>query len=320
ADTIECLESLLHSTYHNYQIVVVDNDSTDNSLSYFKAWADGQLSLFINRDNPLKYLSWPHTVKPLTQVHYKQAELNLSKYYSKIRSTTEAIIFIETEKNRGYAAGNNIGLKWAAINDSFSYCWVLNNDTIVTRDCLKQLVSYAQDNHLAITGATLLDYHKPHAIQSLGGHLNKFFGTSYPLKVETKLQEKLDYIEGASFFIDKDCLNSIGFFLEEYFLFFEEVDYCFRARHNHLQINTALKATVFHKAGSSPENQSKPQTYLQDKNEFRDLLALENRIRFSRKYLHNRLGLKLGLVISAIIRIKRKQFQRAWQIIRKLFN
>ena len=111
ADTIECLESLLLSTYNNYQIVVVDNASTDNSLSYFKAWADGQLSLFINRDNPLKYLSWPHTVKPLTQVHYKQAELNLSKYYSKIRSTTEAIVFIETEKNRGYAAGNNIGLK-----------------------------------------------------------------------------------------------------------------------------------------------------------------------------------------------------------------
>ncbi|HIE08055.1 MAG TPA: glycosyltransferase family 2 protein [Desulfarculaceae bacterium] len=318
ADTIECLESLLRSTYHNYQIVVVDNDSTDNSLKYCKAWANGSLSLFTNPDSPLKDLSWPPTIKPITYAAYIQAELNLKENYAKIRGATEQIIFIEAEKNRGYAAGNNIGLKWAAINNSFSHYWLLNNDTVVAQDSLEELVKYTQNNNTAITGTSLINYNKPHAIQSLGGHINRFFGTSHPIHKKDELEKKLDYIEGAAFLIEKECLNRNGFLQEEYFLYFEETDYCFKARKNQLTLGVALKATVFHKEVLSSE--IKLGHRANHKNEYRDMLALESRIRFSRKYLHNRLGLKLGLVISAIIRIKRKQFQRAWQIIRKLFN
>ncbi len=316
ADTIECLESLLHSTYHHYQIVVVDNDSTDNSLKYCKAWINGSLSLFTNPDSPLKNLSWPPTIKPITYAAYIQTELNLEENYAKIRGTTEQIIFIEAEKNRGYAAGNNIGLKWAAINDSYSYCWLLNNDTVVAQDSMEELVKYAQNNNTAITGTSLLNYNKPHAIQSLGGHINRFFGTSHPIHKKDELEKKLDYIEGAAFLIEKECLNRNGFLPEEYFLYFEETDYCFKARQNQLKLGVALKAAVFHKELQS--SKIKPAHRANHKNEYRDILALESRIRFSKKYLANRFGLKLGLLISALIRIKRGQFNLAWKIILKM--
>ncbi len=317
ADTIECLESLLHCSYVNYQIVVVDNASNDDSLKYCKAWANGQLSLYLEPDNHLRYLSQPATTKTENFTCFQQAELDKSGSCTRIRATSEKIIFIEAKENQGYAAGNNIGLKWATLNDSFAYCWILNNDTVVARDCLEQMVNFAQDNDFAITGTTLRNYHKPYAIQSLGGHLNKFFGTSHPIRRKYELREKLDYIEGASFLISKKCLETIGFLPEEYFLFFEEVDYCFNTRHHCLQMGTALQATVFHKIKISPENQSAKLTSLECKDEKLDLLALENRIRFSRKYLDNRCGLKFGLVISALIRLQRKQFQQAWQIMRK---
>ena len=318
ADTIECLESLLRCTCDNYQIVVVDNASTDNSLNYCKAWADGRLSLFINPDNPLKDLSWPPTTTPISQACYKQPELSLSEYHPKIRGATEQIIFIEAESNRGYAAGNNIGLKWAVINNSFTYYWLLNNDTVVARDSIKQLVKYAQNNNTAITGASLLNYTEPHAIQSLGGHVNRFFGTSRPILKKDELKTNLDYIEGATFLIEKECLKYNGFLPEEYFLYFEEADYCFKARQNQLKLGVALEATVFHKEILSPE--IKPDHRTSHKNEFRDMLSLESRIRFSKKYLANRFGLKLGLLISALIRIKRGQFNLAWEIILKIMT
>ena len=41
-DTIECLESVLRNDYPNYQVIVVDNGSPDNSMEYIKAWAEGR--------------------------------------------------------------------------------------------------------------------------------------------------------------------------------------------------------------------------------------------------------------------------------------
>ena len=44
-DTIECLESVLRNTYPNYQVIVVDNNSSNNSMEYIKAWAEGNLDV-----------------------------------------------------------------------------------------------------------------------------------------------------------------------------------------------------------------------------------------------------------------------------------
>ncbi|PMP88652.1 MAG: glycosyltransferase family 2 protein, partial [Caldisphaera sp.] len=43
-DTIECLESVLRSDYQNYQVIVVDNSSPNNSMDYIKLWANGNLN------------------------------------------------------------------------------------------------------------------------------------------------------------------------------------------------------------------------------------------------------------------------------------
>ncbi|MCK5681372.1 glycosyltransferase family 2 protein, partial [bacterium] len=246
ADTIECLESLLQSTYGNYQIVVVDNASTDNSLIFLKAWADDRLSVFRNQGGPLK-LSLSPKKKLLSSAVYKQAELSCDADDSKVINATERIIFIGAEKNRGYAAGNNIGLRWALIKNSFAYCWLLNNDTVIACDCLEELVRYARDNHTAITGCSLFNYAKPATIQSLGGHINRFFGTSHPILKMERLKNDLDYIEGAALLIEKGCLNRNGLLPEEYFLYFEEVDYCFKVCQNQFRLGVALKAVVYHK-------------------------------------------------------------------------
>jgi GT2 family glycosyltransferase len=45
ADTIECLESVLRNDYPNYQVIVVDNNSPNNSMEYIKTWAEARLNV-----------------------------------------------------------------------------------------------------------------------------------------------------------------------------------------------------------------------------------------------------------------------------------
>jgi len=73
-DTLECLESVLRSDYQNYQAIVVDNNSSDNSLEYLKMWAEGKLSIIIDDKNPLKNLSFPPITKPIPYINYTREE------------------------------------------------------------------------------------------------------------------------------------------------------------------------------------------------------------------------------------------------------
>jgi len=69
-DTIECLESVLRNDYPNYQVIVVDNNSQNNSVDYMRAWADGMLDICVDPKNPLRNLSFPPLPKPIPYIFY----------------------------------------------------------------------------------------------------------------------------------------------------------------------------------------------------------------------------------------------------------
>jgi len=316
ADTLECLESLLRSTFADFQVVVVDNASTDDSITRLKAWANGELSLFVPPGNPLRHLSQPPIPKPVPFSFLSQDELDSTLPGCEPDPTRGKLVFITANQNRGYAAGNNLGLKWAQANGPFTHFWILNNDTVIPSESLARLMEFARRKKTDLTGAKLLNYTSPHSIQSLGGRINRFFGTSLPILSENELPEKLDYIEGAALLLSRKCLEQNGLLPEEYFLFFEEVDYCFTARRKQLTLGVANSVEVFHKG----ENKTHSSKQYRQKDEARDLTALKSRVIFSRKHLKNNLGLRLGLLISTMIRASRKQFKLAGEILRLIFQ
>ena len=74
-DTIECLESVFKNTYPNYQIIVVDNGSTDCSINKIRAWAEGkQEALTLKPSSPLYGLSHPPIKKPIPYICYNREE------------------------------------------------------------------------------------------------------------------------------------------------------------------------------------------------------------------------------------------------------
>jgi glycosyltransferase involved in cell wall biosynthesis len=71
------LESILRNDYSNYQVIVVDNNSPNNSLDYIKAWADGKIDVWVKPDNQLRHLSFSSVNKPIPYVFYTKEETEI---------------------------------------------------------------------------------------------------------------------------------------------------------------------------------------------------------------------------------------------------
>jgi len=132
-DTLECLDSLHALTYPNFNIILCDNGSSDNSIQHFEQWAKGR------------------TVSHCRLVR-QDAE-------SATHPVQEKLIIIENQANLGFAGGNNVGLRFA-LTQPFKYVWLLNTDTTVEPDALTKLVAEVEANpKIGMCGSTLLYYH-----------------------------------------------------------------------------------------------------------------------------------------------------------------
>jgi GT2 family glycosyltransferase len=170
--------------------------------------------------------------------------------------------FVASRANLGFAGGNNLAYRIASHGCNFEYVWFLNNDTEVAPDCLSQLLarmSAAPD--IGICGATLVYSWDRTKVQCLGGcSINVWaglvhqigHGSRWPSAVDERAVEKLiDYPAGASMLVQRRFLEVVGLMSEDYFLFYEEIDWSVRARRAGFRMGYASRAIVYHKEGAS---------------------------------------------------------------------
>lgn len=226
------------------------------------------------------------------------------------------IILIENNKNRGFSGGCNTALKELMQRGNYDYIWLLNNDTIVTPETLAPMIDIIQNNPLiGICGSQILDYADKNQVQSLGGTINHFFSTTKHITSAAKLSN-LDYIIGASMLISKKCIESVGLLSEEYFLYYEDVDYSLRVKGERFSLAVSLDSIVYHKEGSA--SNSRQNHYAQK--QFIDLLQIQNRKVFARKFGFNLLGLYLGIILAALNRVRRGKYKRSLRVLALIFK
>lgn len=142
------------------------------------------------------------------------------------------VIVIENRENYGFAKGVNFGVKFA-YDQKFDYVLLLNPDVSFKENFLLDLVATVRKNSFLISGPKIIT--KDNKIWSLGGEIDKkrFSGglIGYGEKDrESKDKEIVDYISGTAMFIHRSVFKKIGFFDEDYFLYYEDVDFCYRAK------------------------------------------------------------------------------------------
>ncbi|MBC8047524.1 MAG: glycosyltransferase family 2 protein [Fimbriimonadaceae bacterium] len=265
-DTIECIESILKSNYKNYQVVVVENGSDDDSWNNLLKWTRGELTHAVLPDNKLFRLSNPLSHKPLLYFRAHAGESDNLRLGP--MENIYPILYVQSKINLGFAGGNNVGMRYA-LNSNFDYVWLLNNDTVIDPNAISELVNYSEEKknkkeRIGIVGSKLLVYHKPEKMQGIGAIFNKYSGKSKIIGAQEvdkgqydNTEIKCNYVIGASMFVSKEFLLDAGLMSEEYFLYNEENDWSARAKLKGWNVGVAVKSKVYHKQGASTGNSPK---------------------------------------------------------------
>jgi len=258
-DTLDCLGSLDQLKYRNCRIVLVDNGSSDGSLQMIEQYTKSRRLRVLrfsfsspdNRVEPEEISESEVDRGIVTRVSAPEFEDGMNK----------AIWLIRCDRNHGFAEGNDIAIRFAWRSFSPDFFLLLNNDTIVDSDFLTELVGVAEsETTIGFTGPKVLCYPpkgSENVISSAGGRVEIGKGRATKIgfgEVDHGQYDSLrdvDYIEGSCVLVTASMLPRIGLMDSAYFAYWEETDWCWRAREAGYRCVYVPKAKIWHRGSSS---------------------------------------------------------------------
>lgn len=218
--TCEFLESTRKLTYPEFEVIVVDNGSTEN----------------------------PKVISE------RYPEVNL----------------IISEKNLGFAGGNNLGIK-AAQGD---YLFFVNNDTLLTPSVLESMIKrFEKDDDIGLISPKIKLHQHPEIIQYAGStEINPLTGRNKTIGKYEKDEGQYNvarithYGHGAAMMIKREVLKISGRMPEEFFLYYEEMDWCEQIKKAGYKIYYEPEALIYHKESLTVGKMSPLKTYYMTRN------------------------------------------------------
>jgi GT2 family glycosyltransferase len=301
-DTLSCLESVLRLDYENLCVIVCDNGSTDDSVLHILNWAKAEL--------PKRTEARPLMSSMVT--------IDASSTPEAAQMPVGNLLLLRNSDNLGFAGGNNAGLRFALARGDFDYAWLLNNDTVVEPGSLTYLVERMESScSAAICGSMLVYDHDPEKPVH-GANFNRWFARTrlrtspagaHGIVDDEACARDMDYVVGASMLVRRVFLEEIGLMSEEYFLYFEELDWMHRARPKY-GIAHASRSVVHHKGGAATG--ATPIT----KSAIGEYYGTRSRVLFTRKFYPYALPtVLLAIVAGALTQVLRRRFKFAITII-----
>lgn len=206
----DCIRTVKSMTYQNFEIIVVDNASSDNSLKL-------------------------------------------------LRDEFSDITIIETRKNNGFSKGSNIGIKYG-LQNGCEYIMLLNNDTEVHIKLLELLMKNANSNTVVVP--KMYYYELKNMLWYAGGKINwnkgiiEHIGINTTDNIKYSKKKYVTFGTGCCLLIHKNIFEKVGLLDENYFMYYEDVDFCIRVLKNHYKILYVPKAYLWHKVSSSSGGKS----------------------------------------------------------------
>jgi len=136
------------------------------------------------------------------------------------------------DENKGFAAGANVSLK-NAISNNFNNLMLLSQDVILDSSSAEQMISELVRSN-GIVFPTMYN-RKTNGVFSKGGSVNKISGS---IKLSTSITPKdSEWADGSCLVFTKEVFNSVDGFYEKFFMYFEDVDFCYRAKSKGFTLN-----------------------------------------------------------------------------------
>ena len=161
------------------------------------------------------------------------------------------VVMMPLERNGGFAAGNNAGIRFSRRDGRAQYVWLLNNDTVVAANALSGLVRAAEaDDTLGAVGGTMLYYADPSVVQFAPG------GTVRLSTGAMAATREFNFICGGCLLVRSKVFDEIGLLDERFFVYAEDSDFCLRIGDGGWKMGYAPDAIVWHKGGGTTVNGS----------------------------------------------------------------
>jgi GT2 family glycosyltransferase len=188
-----------------------------------------------------------------------------------IRAQFPAVTLVENGRNLGFAAGNNVAIE-PAVRAGADYVMLLNNDTEVRPDMLRELIAVAEsDPEIGIVGPKILYYDQPDLVWSAGGTIDAYgqpghVGADGPDDDPSEQPREVDYVTGCAILVKRAVVEAIGGIDERFFIYFEETEWCARARRAGFRILYVPAARMWHKVKPGARGYSRRYLYLMARN------------------------------------------------------
>jgi GT2 family glycosyltransferase len=269
-DTLECLESLYQISYTNFEVIVIDNHSHDESIQKIRKYCNGKLEVqsqffqYKTDNKPIKIIE-------ITNQENDNLEKSLTEQ-SKVSIDSKRLILIKNDENYGFAEGTNIGIRFALKYLKSSYILLLNNDTVVDPEFLDEMIKIGESSkQIGFVGSKTYFYDRINMIQAAGGGNIDFQHAETPeigfdQEDDGRYDQllELDYVGGACLLAKTNVIEKIGVLDTNYYMYWEDVDWCFNGREAGYKSVYAFKSKIWHKYGTSSKGYFK--TYYHNRN------------------------------------------------------
>jgi hypothetical protein len=174
-----------------------------------------------------------------------------------LRAHHPALTILESSVNRGYAGGNNAGLRWA-LERGADYVQLINSDTEVTPTMTGELVRVAEtDPRIAVVGCRNLLMEDPtrlwgaYSTLTYGPFLVRSDGAGVPDGPHWHAVRDVDAVIGNGYLWSRAALERVGLLDETLFGYHEDVEWCERARRAGFRVVYAGASAIVHRGASS---------------------------------------------------------------------
>ena len=189
-----------------------------------------------------------------------------------IRERYSTVTVLENDENLGFAEGNNVGIRHA-LRGPADYVMLLNNDTAVDPSMLNELLAVIEpDSTVGIVGPKMLYFDQPNVIWCAGNRLDWRSGDSIRLQAERpdkgldQPPKEVDFITGCAICLRRCVIEQIGLLDSRFFIYYEETDWCMRARGAGWRTLYVPRARLWHKVSAAMGSTSPATDYYMNRN------------------------------------------------------
>lgn len=208
---------------------------------------------------------------------YPNYEIIVVDNGSKINPLPEWIIkypgvqFYRSEVNLGFAGGNNLGIAKA----KGTLFFLVNNDTEFTPGLMKKLVdSFSEFPDTGMISPKIRYFQEPDTLQYAGyTEMNYYTARNECVAQFEKDNGQYDNLtgltgfgHGAAMMISKEAIEKVGLMFENYFLYYEEMDWGARIKRAGFEIRLNMQALIYHKESVSVGQKSALKEYFMNRN------------------------------------------------------